>query len=411
MEEFKQPQSAPIQEQAEFPPPVPAAPLEPEPVVAAQAEPEFPVQLSEPPPPYEPVESTSPALELCPACGAELRPGARFCPKCGYVLDYSILPPAPVKSKSNNRKFAAALIPVGMLLIALITCGVLYGNDYRMGFREGFYKTEPADENVYAPATEPTAETVEAFDDWAYETDTEENQADTEPLAASSPETTAVSGSATAQPSAQAVVLTTATARTMTTTTPRTTKTSTAPPKVTTSPTPSAGTYPTYTTHSWPTPNICNVPSVMGLSENSANSKLKQAGIEVSVKSVTYTGSGSDGHFTTNGANFGKGNVVKQSPTAFSTMDEGSTVTINISLGFDPDYIDGSKIKIIDRPVEDVQRDLINAGFTIGAVTEVFSWNERYQEKQGLVFGASPSLVYVYPKGTVVDIEIYPYEP
>lgn len=113
-------------------------------------------------PPIEPVltieEPVSATFELpiCPACGAKPRPGIRFCPKCGELLDESvsqrtyIVPPVSVptqplavtsktETKRDRKKLTAILILASIFAVVLIGCVVclsqLFAGRDMFGFR------------------------------------------------------------------------------------------------------------------------------------------------------------------------------------------------------------------------------------------------------------------------------------
>lgn len=149
------------------PPPIAPALVE-EPKVAPVPE------TAEPMPEETLLAAADAALQdnLCPACGAQARPGVRFCPRCGELLNESVtqqayVPPpalAPVpaapkaKPQRNKKKLAAILIPIGALLLGCIICAILlFAGKPIFGFR----LNSPSD---VPPGTEPITEVAVQFD-------------------------------------------------------------------------------------------------------------------------------------------------------------------------------------------------------------------------------------------------------
>lgn len=63
----------------------------------------------------------------CPNCGAELKPGAKFCGNCGYRLDSNTN--TPTRENKPKNKHYGLLIIVLLILIILLGIGSYYGYD------------------------------------------------------------------------------------------------------------------------------------------------------------------------------------------------------------------------------------------------------------------------------------------
>lgn len=120
-----------------------------------------------------PLIASDPASgNLCPACGAQARPGVRFCPQCGELLNESVAQqafvPAPelasvpvvpeAKLMHNKKKLAAILIPIGALLLGCVICAILLIVGKPVF---GFQLNRPSDVPL---GTEPIIEAAVQFD-------------------------------------------------------------------------------------------------------------------------------------------------------------------------------------------------------------------------------------------------------
>lgn len=131
-------------------------------------------------------------------------------------------------------------------------------------------------------------------------------------------------------------------------------------------------------------PDSAGIPSVTGVSEANARSRLQSAGFKVSVQSEV-----SD--------SIPKGNVIRQSPTSGTQGKQGDTVTIYVSSGT-PSTVNVPGVVGMTEAAG--KRTLTDAGFTVNVSQE---YSSRYDK--GIIMQQSPSSGSRKP-GTAVSITV-----
>ncbi|MBD5461026.1 MAG: Stk1 family PASTA domain-containing Ser/Thr kinase [Lachnospiraceae bacterium] len=129
------------------------------------------------------------------------------------------------------------------------------------------------------------------------------------------------------------------------------------------------------------------LPEVEGLSYEAAVGALEEKGFTVK-KTESYS------------ADVERGNVIAQSPTAYTKAPAGSTVTVNVSLGQED-----TKVRVpnlIGSEEDEAIAKLIEAGLTVGNTGEMSS----EEVESGLVCYQSYSYGSYVEQGTSVDIKV-----
>jgi beta-lactam-binding protein with PASTA domain/predicted Ser/Thr protein kinase len=131
-------------------------------------------------------------------------------------------------------------------------------------------------------------------------------------------------------------------------------------------------------------PGQVAIPSVEGLGSKEAQDRLTAAGLEPKVEK----------QFSDEVAN---GHVISSSPASGTTVDRGTTVTLQVSKGKEkvavPDVTGG--------PEDDARSAIEGAGLRVGNVTE-----EESGEDPGTVIGQSPDAGASVAKGSAVDLTV-----
>jgi serine/threonine-protein kinase len=131
-------------------------------------------------------------------------------------------------------------------------------------------------------------------------------------------------------------------------------------------------------------PGQVAVPSVVGLGSKEAQDQLKEAGLQPKVEK----------QFSDNVAN---GHVISSSPQTGTTVDRGTTVTLQVSQGKEkvavPDVTGESQ--------DNARSALEGAGLRVGKVTQ-----EESDEDPGTVIDQSPADGTQVAKGTAVDLTV-----
>ena len=130
------------------------------------------------------------------------------------------------------------------------------------------------------------------------------------------------------------------------------------------------------------------VPDVSGKTESEAQSVLEKAGFLV-VKTENYD------------MNTPKGSVISQSPEAGAKAPEGSTITLHISLGNEDNKV--MVPNVIGLSEMDAMTALVEAGLTVGSVTEV---NNDDITLKDLVCFQSYAVGTYLDKDTAIDLRV-----
>ena len=131
---------------------------------------------------------------------------------------------------------------------------------------------------------------------------------------------------------------------------------------------------------------MVTVPSVVGLAQAIAESNIGAAGLVVGTVTTSYS------------ATVPEGNVISQSPTGGSSVEIGSSVDIEVSLGAEPVTVPD----VTGQTQATAESNIVAAGLVVGTVTTSYSATVP----AGAVISQNPTGGASVPPGTSVDIEV-----